>query len=337
MKLNLIASSSSFFEINWIRECLKGIEVREHIRPALDLFLDDAIYIISADHNPPRDLPRLFFQGLQNIERKGVLHISDEFLRGPYTFYAEFDFVIRQYYSSHFECRGVMTVPLGYTNELKRDCLANEARNRPNIWSFAGKLTTARERMLREFRLIGPNECFCYDGRNTRQTPLTKSAYREMLSNSIFCPCPMGNVVLETYRTYEALEMGCIPIVEHRPFMDYYARLMPGHPMPSFASWRSASDFVREIMRDIHAVSQLQQEISAWWVNYKSLLQARITEFIGTARSHSFREDLTRWSSAERNSFASWRTLELLKHTTPRLALDRGLRSLACRWSRAGS
>ena len=50
----------------------------------------------------------------------------------------------------------------------------------------------------------------------------------EVLSSTIFSPCPNGFVHPETYRLYEALECGCIPIIENT--YKYYDRLFPNNP-----------------------------------------------------------------------------------------------------------
>lgn len=55
---------------------------------------------------------------------------------------------------------------------------------------------------------------------------------RAML-DSIFSPCPQGNVLLETPRVYEALQCGSIPIVERRLTLDYYKQLLGPHPLPT--------------------------------------------------------------------------------------------------------
>ena len=46
----------------------------------------------------------------------------------------------------------------------------------------------------------------------------------EILSSTKFIPCPNGFFHPETYRLYEALECGCIPIVENA--YNYYEKLI---------------------------------------------------------------------------------------------------------------
>jgi hypothetical protein len=323
MNVNLIVSSELFFELTWIRELLAKTDVRVFISPKMELFLDNSIYVLSANHNPPDRLPKDFFKNLRKINSKGLIHISDEFFLGPYQLYGNFDFVIRQYHSKYFERPGILTIPLGYTNELKGVNGIRLPQSRTHVWTFAGNLTTARKEMLREFRSIWPNRCATYGNQRSPQVPLGKTDYRAMLADSVFCPCPMGNVVMETYRVYEALEMGCIPIVERRPFMNYYENLMPGHAIPTFATWRDARLFVEKAICDDKAVARLQQDVYSWWTNYKMVSQQRVADFIAKSRNDSFQSELRNWNMNKSRYFHVWRKCELLRHSTVQLALSR--------------
>jgi hypothetical protein len=193
---------------------------------------------------------------------------------------------------------------------------------RTHVWTFAGNLTTARKEMLREFRSIGPNRCATY-GNRSPQVPVSKTDYRAMLADSVFCPCPMGNVVIETYRLYEALEMGCIPIVERRPFLNYYENLMPGHAIPTFAAWRDARLFVERTICDDAAIARLQRDVYGWWTNYKLLSQQRVADFIAKSRKNSFQSELKIWNMNKSRYFHVWRKCELLRHSTVQVALSR--------------
>jgi hypothetical protein len=82
------------------------------------------------------------------------------------------------------------------------------------LWSFAGFKRATRISMFENLKHVEPHKCYLYDGQS-QQPWLDRAEFRALLSDSVFSPCPMGNTVLESFRIYESLEMGCIPILEH--------------------------------------------------------------------------------------------------------------------------
>src|SRR5262249_39779444 len=120
-----------------------------------------------------------------------------------------------------------------------------------------------------------------------------------------------------SHRTYESLEMGCIPIVERRRWMPYYDRLMPGHPLPSFLTWRKARQFVEALSTNHSTVTTYQQEIAEWWQKYKVELRRDVTSFILLGLQGAFRSSLTQdWRCRKGINHQVWRLIELLKHAS---------------------
>ena len=91
----------------------------------------------------------------------------------------------------------------------------------------------------------------------------------EILSSSEFIPCPNGFVHPETYRLYEALECGCIPVVENA--YKYYDRLFPNNPFLKIDKWRDAQNMIKKFTdKDIKKKSE---NCKKWWKDYKNELQ----------------------------------------------------------------
>ena len=147
---------------------------------------------------------------------------------------------------------------------------------------------------------------------------LDARGYHEMLTDCIFIPCPMGNTTVETQRLYEALERGAIPIVPRRLLIDYYARLMPGHPLPTFPRWSDARDFVKAVSRDKGRIDRMQAEISHWWARYKSTLRKKIRDFVDAAaqRAGVNSPALADWNFRTDYAFQARRMAELIRHST---------------------
>ena len=98
----------------------------------------------------------------------------------------------------------------------------------------------------------------------------------EVLSSTEFLPCPNGFFHPETYRLYEALECGCIPIVENA--YKYYDRLFPNNPFLKIDQWAE----VRPIIKgwNDNQIKQKREECKIWWVKYKSNLEQFINNKI---------------------------------------------------------
>ena len=66
----------------------------------------------------------------------------------------------------------------------------------------------------------------------------------KIISSTHFIPCPNGFHHPETYRLYEALELGCIPIVEST--YEYYKSIFPNHPFFTVEKWADGKKIVEE-------------------------------------------------------------------------------------------
>lgn len=97
-------------------------------------------------------------------------------------------------------------------------------------------------------------------------------AYTLSLTLTRFVPCPPGNNP-ETFRHYEALEAGAIPLIlrglVHSEFLtsSYWA----GYPGPLFTNWQDAGRFVQTISDEEADV--LQIVVQEWYVGMKQSMQ----------------------------------------------------------------
>jgi hypothetical protein len=318
MHLNLIwlDTPQSLMEADWIRWLFQDFEIAEHVAPKMDLFKDKSIYVLSSNSHLLARVPRSFLKGIEGLSGKGLFHLSDESFSGGYEVYTAFDFVLRNYYSKLFDNAGIKTLPLGFTdNPANRPC-CEVAADRKFLWSFAGIKTAARLDMFDNLKMLKPHKCFLFDIRKRQKPTLDRPAFMALLSDAVFSPCPMGNVVLESFRVYESLEMGCIPIVERRRWMPYFDRLMPGHPLPTFSSWRRARQLVEAVSKDKSALTAYQQSIAKWWQSYKMEIRNEVASFVSLGLEGAFRSQLRHWHCRKGVYHQVWRVVELLKHAS---------------------
>ena len=98
----------------------------------------------------------------------------------------------------------------------------------------------------------------------------------DILSSTEFIPCPYGFFHPETYRVFEALECGCIPIVESA--YDYYDRILPNNPFIKINIWKEAKPILEEWNKD--QIKKKSEECVAWWAKQKNDLQDFIKDKI---------------------------------------------------------
>ena len=98
----------------------------------------------------------------------------------------------------------------------------------------------------------------------------------EILSDCDFLPCPNGVTHPETYRVYEALQCGCIPVVENS--YKYYDFLFPNNPFIKINKWSEAKDIISNWNEE--TIKKKREECKLWWSNYKLNLQNSILKII---------------------------------------------------------
>jgi hypothetical protein len=315
MHLNLIwtVAPQLLAEADWIHWLFQDFQIVDRVAPESEFFEDNSIYILSGAYSR---LPSWFEDGIRRVQRKGLFHLADESFTGGYEMYSNFDFVLRNYHSTIFNNAGIKILPLGFTNNMMSVSETRPVTKRRFLWSFAGFKRAARLDMFKNLKSIEPYKCYLFDNQG-QQPLLDRAEFTALLSDSVFAPCPMGNTVLESFRIYESLEMGCIPIVERRRWMPYCDRLMPGHPLPSFSNWRKARQFVEGLSKDQSRMTAYQHDVAEWWQKYKVELRKDITLFVSLGLQGAFRSSLSQnWRCRKGINHQVWRLIELLKHAS---------------------
>ncbi len=220
-----------------------------------------------------------------------LVHFLDENYEGAYELYENFKGVLRCYWSDVFNTERVLALPSGYCNGIERNRPAlTPASARKYVWSFAGQMNkSSRPDVAYALASVQPNFLFAVDevrgftfhnriGGRQRRFP--RGEYAEFLYESSFSPCPMGNANLESFRVYESLECGAIPIVEKRRSLDYFRELLGDHPMPAVRSWRQARGLIVDLLERPEQMDALQRDCYTWWQGYKQQYTAEIGVFL---------------------------------------------------------
>ena len=101
--------------------------------------------------------------------------------------------------------------------------------------------------------------------------------YRNILKQSIFAPCPKGNSSVDTFRVYESLECGAIPIVEKNC---YWNNLLGKHPLLEIDCWDDLPKKINVLTENPEWIRNHSRKLESWWSEYKIKLSKKIKAII---------------------------------------------------------
>jgi GR25 family glycosyltransferase involved in LPS biosynthesis len=263
---------SALLEYKWLEsligEPLKKIEVL----PLDHTPRSKAIFIIMKPHFEE------YLPTFQKYEALGIsfsaIHLSDEFCNDPVDWYnySACKGVVRMYPRSDVPQEKTLTVPLGPYRipEEKRGL-----QGRSTVWSFFGTKWKDREALLEPLKGIVPNTHAFYDSwMDAKQ--LSADEYSKISQSSLFVLCPRGQNV-ETFRFYEALEHGAIPIYVRDQGDDaYFAMISKNLPVVPLQGWVQASGFIQNIVKNPEVFSQYYNEMGVAWARWKVSLKKEV-------------------------------------------------------------
>jgi GR25 family glycosyltransferase involved in LPS biosynthesis len=211
-----------------------------------------------------------------NISFK-VLHLSDEFSKDSIDFYtySNCKAVVRNYLRSDIpDLPYIITVPLGYHYKGLSSKLFYE---RELIWSFHGTDWFNRRNSLEKMYSLMPHHT---NFTNTWNDPnqSSESNYLGTLANSKFCPILRGNNI-ETFRLYEVLEIGTIPIyVRNQGDDKFWEVISKKLGLVELTSWENAIKFIKTLLSDTNRAEIYRQEIITCWNSWKSEIKSSIQQ-----------------------------------------------------------
>lgn len=237
-----------------------------------------------------KDYSKSFFLPIyHNRKSSGLKSLASKIYARFNGKYSVFEFMKRQYLPS-LPSEKVFHIPIGYTDRVGKslDNQANTTNHSHNQviterkykWSFCGESSKKdRKLMLECLKNCHPN--FIYQSEETGGEMLSGEDYWEIMTQSIFIPCPLGNINSDTYRLLEALESGAIPIIlkgyAYQPY-DYYKNLLGDHPIPTFSSWKEVEVFLETI--NVGSIQELSEKISKWYTSFKLNLKIKIQKVL---------------------------------------------------------
>jgi GR25 family glycosyltransferase involved in LPS biosynthesis len=263
------------YEYEWLLHTygLPSVTSIEQVDETSDPPTDCPIVVVQRPHAPAiaKILRKWDAQGAKFF----ILHLSDELGEDPIDMY-ELDSCVKvmRMYLREVPCpEKVLTIPLGYHWTLAEGSkvpLTHTPRLpfRENVWSFHGTDWRGRKDLLTPLKEVEPHVAEFYEGWNSA-TALKKDTYISMLLNTVFVPCPDG-VNPETFRFYEALECGCVPLLvrtdANAAWVDWVAAKCKIIPMKS---WADARDFVGFLMNNKEKLEGYRNAVLSAWAEWR--------------------------------------------------------------------
>ena len=251
----------------WILNLLSKLEI-EIINDTQNLDENESLIIV--DHMI--STKESFYFDLRNkVKKIFLIHLGDEGgAEKKDLVYSLCEHIWRTFSLPMFKnFKNVTSIPIGYKCDPKKDKINILKRNYK--WSFLGTTHgSSRYDLLNKHKNIMPNFINLTEDFSGKKSMDTNNYYK-ILNNSIFAPIPHGYFHPETYRLYEALEAGCIPIIEN-PFQ-FFDNFLPNNPLPSVNSWEDSSTIIKKYLENKKDIEILGNKINDWWTQHKENLK----------------------------------------------------------------
>lgn len=310
---------SSMSEREWLLRMLAPLDFTLHEYEEHPKIMPGALYLYN---NVNRiDLSDAFLSGVRQAGHCGLIHLGDEYYRAIPKDYQAFDYVVRMFPFQGIMGEGIFPLPLGMSNNMNAS-LPLSASQREHTWMFAGDWKADRGAMARHFRHV-PNGYLSLPKSAFGERGVSREAYLQNMSNAVFAPCPAGNVCVETCRPYEALEMGAIPLLPGRWFSNAFDDVLGSHPLPIFANWQKAAEFVREKIEIPNEIDDLQSLCQEWWEDFQARTSDEFSHFLESGRQGDHRAAL-QWHLSRTTVSAGQRFIALLAQQNKSQLTQRG-------------
>lgn len=150
-------------------------------------------------------------------------------------------------------------------------------------WSFSGQVTHPRRHecaaALHRVQATVPGELV---ETQAFAAGLDHEDYFNLLARTKVAPCPSGPVTADTFRLAEALDAGCVPVVDTRPShgpAGYWPVVFGVPPFPVLESWEAFPAVLDGLLADWPATAN---RVGAWWRRYLRGLAVNLRDDVET-------------------------------------------------------
>jgi GR25 family glycosyltransferase involved in LPS biosynthesis len=196
--------------------------------------------------------------------------------------------VLRTYIRDDFPAgteEKIQVVPLGYhfsspvkSNDIEK--FTPSIPFRELHWSFFGTDWNGRKEAMTpliEAKLW--NRCEFFSQWND-PAALKKGEYLAVMANTVFVPCPEG-VNAETFRFYEALQAGCIPLVVKSKRNEAWLKWVSKYiPLMTLSSWEDALRVMVTLLTKPETLEIYRSQVLQGWMTWSATLQEQASRWL---------------------------------------------------------
>jgi hypothetical protein len=264
------------YEQQWIKDI--GMNVTLKPLPNFETYVeDDAWFIVQRPYS--QEFNR-YFNTLYTLGKTfKVLHLSDEFCKDTISFYElpNCKGVIRNYSRSDVPVMPhIITIPLGYHYKGSN---VKTFSDRKLVWSFHGTNWFNRKQCLEKLVEITPHNCHLIPEWN-HTTITNEEQYLNTLNNTKICPILRGNNI-ETFRMYECLESGTIPLYVRTGGDELYWKFINEHlSLLEIDSWDKASNMINYFVDNPDMAEKYRCILVKKWEQWKEHIKSNISKIM---------------------------------------------------------
>lgn len=175
-----------------------------------------------------------------------------------------------------------------------QDALPDELPARSLDYFFAGQVTHSRREDCVKY-LSSVENCDGIHGEVVSSGGFTlgldQKEYWRKLASAKVAPAPGGPVSPDSFRAFEALEAGCVPLLDvaagRGEFREFWDMVLPNSPIPQISGWVEAEKFVTAKVAEWPRSGNL---VFSYWQRYKRDLAIDLHKTIA---------DLSGWRGSE--------------------------------------
>jgi hypothetical protein len=285
VKIQWLTSDENLFELDWLKFLFSDVQDYIDIKYDYRKINTDHNTVLICNHAVPY---RAVLDELRSKGKKyAIVLLSDENLIDPCEWLHDPNCVgcMRNYIHPNFLTNPKVTVfGLGYKRDFHKYLNLKDTEKRDLLWSFAGTLHGDRKKAVDLFKDERPNKVHACSGFGAADGLSTKE-YVEMLQESVFALCPSGQDSMDSFRLYEALEAGCIPITltnsnQFKLYPSYWHGVFKGAELPFVIEkdWEKLHEkVINNLSKDVDIVSKKCKNL---WETYKTIWRNKFTTLV---------------------------------------------------------